>query len=133
MSKHSDAVRFFRTHAGSSYGAGETPAQGRERCARALARAEREGTAFGWFVQWEQDYDADASWLDEDCYTDEDRSNARLMSCYAYDADGACIGSLHSIHEDKRDEKGALRYRRVVRAELFSEALAELGGEAVRL
>lgn len=125
MSKHYNAVRFFRAHAGYSYGAGETPEQGRERCARELAIAERDGTALGLTIRWELEECPDTSWIDDAT----DLEHARMMQASVYDANGTPLASLGGIHEDTRDEKGAMRYRRVVRAELFAEALSVVAAE----
>lgn len=122
---HSDAVRFFRAHAGFNYGKGETAEQGRERCARALADAERDGTALGFTIEWAREDCPDTSWIDNE----DDREHARMMQACVYDANGTPLALLGGIHEDTRDEKGALRYRRVVRAELFAEALSVVAAE----
>lgn len=119
--------RFFYTHAGYSYNPPtETKEQGRIRCAIALARAETEGLAAGLEAVWEADYDPDTSWL-----TDEDRPHASFQVCHVYhNIDEARyrsvrpLTSLWGIHED--DRYPCEPYRRVVRAELFAEALEKL-------
>lgn len=61
-----DAVAFFRKHAGFSYKPPETPEQGRERCARELAAAEAAYRADpGAFIVWEVD-DIDSTDFDTD-------------------------------------------------------------------
>ena len=126
--KKQTAYAFFLSRAGFSWRPGkETREQGRRRCARELARAEERGTALGWSAQWAEDYYADRSWLDQEGYDDDDRENAEFYYCIVLDYDGAVLASLHGIHEDRRDPQGARDYRRVVRAELFDQALAELG------
>lgn len=121
---HTTPAEFFREFAGYSWNPskGETPAQGRERCAQALADAEAQGTAAGLTAEWREDPDADTSFLK----TRSEKENARFFYCEVRSADGEVRASLHGIHEDSRDELGARYYRRVVRAELFAEALAEV-------
>ena len=126
MSAFGDARRFFHAHAGWSHGAGETSEQGRARCARELAIAERDGTARGLVAQWEEDTDADTSWLDTEDYSQEDRDAARFWSCIVRHESGHVLASMHGIHEDTRDSASFRRYQREVRAELFQEALAQL-------
>ena len=125
------AVGFFYRHAGFSWNllAGETREEGRKRCARALADAEERGTAAGFVVEWEEDQDADTSWLETSDYDDDDRAAARFYSAVVRDAAGMVRASLGGIHCDARDRAGFERYRRVVRAELFAEALAAVEGE----
>lgn len=119
---------FFLARAGYSYNPaqGETREQGRRRCARALADAEARGTALGLTEEWSEDRDPDMSWMETDDYTARDRECAEFYGCTVRDASGEVRASLWGIHEDTRDPLGARWYRRVVRAELFSEALAEL-------
>src|SRR5581483_11552500 len=64
----SDAVAFFREHAGFSYDAKrETAEQGRERCARDLATAEAAYRADSdVFVVWQVDETVDSSFFDSE-------------------------------------------------------------------
>lgn len=119
--------QFFLARAGYSYNpATETKAEGRRKCARALAKAEARGMAAGFIDVWSVDPDPDRSYMDDDAsagYTRRDRECAEFVQCAILDANGACVASLHGIHEDIRDPLGARWSRRVVRAELFAEAL----------
>jgi hypothetical protein len=85
--------QFFYDHAGYGYHPDrETPEEGRLRGARALVKAEREGKARGWFVEWEAD--PDPMW-DDDVpreTTDYDQYLAILR-----DDDGNVLDSLGSI------------------------------------
>lgn len=131
--KYKDPERFFYARAGWGYDpAKETEEEGRRRGARALAEAERVGTELGFSAEWESDSDADTSFMDEG-YSRRDRECAEFYSCTVRDAEGTIRASLCGIHEDTRDPIGARYYRRVVRAELFAEALADFArtGEAV--
>ncbi len=116
------AYAFFLRHAGWSYDpAKETSIEGRRRCARVLAEAEKEGTELGLVADWEPDDDPDASFLSQ-----EDLESARFHVCIIRDAEGYVLASLGGIHEDVRRE-GFEDYMRVVRAELFVEALDPQG------
>lgn len=103
--------QFFYNNAGYSYDpATETPEQGRQRCAQALAAAEAWAQAEGMTVQWADDW-ADPHGHEE---TPESCEQATL-----YDADGFVVASLGCIDDVDPD------YRRVVEAELAAEAKAE--------
>lgn len=107
-----DAERFFYEHAGWGYSPGEeTPEQGRERGAKALAEAEawakREGVEF----RWDDDFGIDHV-AEFDCYDTEPET---CEVCVAY-IDGCVVASLGCI--DDADDN----YRRVVMAELADEA-----------
>lgn len=124
MSRPSDAFAFFLEHAGYGYVPGEeTEQEGKERCARVLADAEKRGTDLGLEIEFSPDPDADASFMDTEDYDDDDRYSAEFVCALVRDAEGEIVASLGSIHEDARDRQGARNYRRVIRAELFSEAL----------
>lgn len=126
MKKRKTSYAFFLQHAGYCYDpAIETPIEGRRRCARALAEAERRGLELGLVAEWGDDPDPDASWLeDESLYDAEDRDCARFSYC-VIEWQGKVLASLSGIHEDSRHSFDD--YRRVVRAELFQEALDMLG------
>lgn len=112
------AYLFFLKHAGYSYDPKtETPQAGRSRCARQLAKAERDARALGYTFEWDDDPDGrDDS--DEDVETCE--------SCVCLDGEvGAdedrnshILAVLGGICDATRE------YRRVVEAELALEALA---------
>lgn len=115
-----EAVAFFREHAGYSYGAGETPAQGRTRGAITLARAEAGAKEHGWSVEWE--YDAEAcigcDCGSDDCPCSTGEPHETFVAMLNDDKDRV-IGSLGSICEPTRE------YRRVIEAELADEAFYE--------
>jgi hypothetical protein len=102
---------FFLKHAGYA-----TP-PGRVACALSLARAEARAEAEGIHVQWEDD---DFPW-------DADEPRPRyVLAAYVRDAlTGRVIASLAGIGLNSLDDT----YRRVVEAELASEALDYLDDE----
>lgn len=103
-------VRFFWEHAGYSYGAGETRAQGRRRCAEALAEAEVYAADHGWHCDWVPD---------DDDMADGDTTPKERYGCILYDADGVVLESLWSIGDPDRHS------RRVVEAELALEVMPD--------
>lgn len=113
------AARFFAEHAGYSYGPGETPEQGRERCARNLAACEGIAREAGVSFAWSIDPDSDSSdWRDDcDAYA--------VWQCLAYDCKGQCVASLHAIDFGPDGSPYASDYRRVVEAELAAQYVDE--------
>lgn len=104
-----DSVNFFYEHASYSYDPNtETPDEGRKRTARALAKAEVDGLNAGMLVTW---------------YEDEEEPGHYLAVCRAKDVIGRYeqVASLGGVDADWDSP-----YRRVVTAELFAEALAEI-------
>jgi len=111
-------TRFFYVHAGWSYGPGETPDEGRQRCARELAIAERKARAAGLSFDWEVDPEGtSADWSDE-------RPEWEQYMCTAYDANGDAVAYLGAVDFGRDGSPHSDPYRRVVEAELASEALA---------
>jgi hypothetical protein len=110
-------VRFFFRYAGWSYDpAKETKQAGRWRCARALADAEAYAKDHGFSFQWEIDETCDSSeW-------EHEGEPYAVWSCLARDAEGNVIGSLGGIDFGRDGEPWGDTYRRVVEAELASEA-----------
>lgn len=110
--------RFFLEHAGYC-----TP-PGRAACALGLARAEARAESAGFTFEWEWDDDADLSWMDDrDLYyrDDEGKRHPReheILGCIARGPDGEVLASLWGIVDADTG------YRRVVEAELASEALS---------
>lgn len=106
------AYHFLLKHAGYSYGPGQTPIEGRRATAKDLAKAERLAERFGLTFQWEHDPGAEPldSWDDDVEHVAE--------SCVCFAPDGRPLASLCGIWD--ADDT----YRRVVEAELASEALA---------
>ncbi len=114
-SRSETAVKFFYEHGGYSYGQGGTKEQGRLRCARALAEAEAYASAHGWRVCWSDDWSIGDHAKEYDCY--EDGGPETCEHAALYTADGTLIGSLSCIDD------ASTNYRRVVEAELASEAM----------
>lgn len=114
------AFNFFLEHAGYSYNPKtETPKQGRAKCARKLAKAERDAKALGYRFVWEGDWTLVHSHDDEygsEAYPNGDPDTCE--SCTCFDSEGKSVASLGCI-DDATPE-----YRRVIEAELAMEALA---------
>jgi len=119
------AFYFFYKHAGFSYDPKiETPKQGKANCARALAKAERDARALGYTFEWLYDEDgcSGCSCDSPECKCSSGESH-ECFWCACYDYEGTIRSSLSGICEPSRE------YRRVIEAELASEALAERKGE----
>lgn len=109
--------QFFLAHAGFSYGPEETPAQGRRRCARALASAEKQARDSGMSFEWSLDGHDSTEW------TDERDPATPTWQCLARDESGEIVGSLGGV--DFGDgSPWSDPYRRVVEAEIALESLA---------
>jgi hypothetical protein len=98
--------RFFFANAGYIVG---QRAQG----ALSLARAEQHATDNDWSAAWEWDECPDLSWLSER----ELKQDHEVLCCVLKDGDGNVLASLCGITDPDSN------YRRVVEAELASEAL----------
>jgi hypothetical protein len=113
---------FFYQNAGYSYDPKtETAEQGRLRCAVELAEAEAIGQRLGYVFEWDRDECPDLSWM-----SDEEREQENeVLCCRISDPDNTrySLASLCGITDPDRN------YRRVVEAELASEAIAELDRE----
>jgi len=105
------AYRFFKEHAG--YILGESA-----RCALSLARAERAGESAGLTVQWDDDSE---EYQLGDC---EDAPPPYVLVAFVLDPRNGrrCLASLGGIGLNSLRDP----YRRVVAAELLSEALETL-------
>lgn len=116
------AYLFFLKNAGYSYTPGtETPKAGRSRCARELAKAERDAAALGYYFEWCNDWDGcigcDCGEDSCSCSTGEPHE---CLVCQIFPPESeSCAASLGSICEPSRE------YRRVIEAELALEALAQ--------
>ena len=105
---HQAAFKFFLKHGGSVHvPGGETLAQGKARCARAMAKAERDARAYGFTFEWSDDRSIESHYTCESC-----------MCC---DSDGNVLASIGCV-----DDADA-NYRRVIEAELACEAIAAWG------
>ncbi len=116
--------QFFLKHAGYSYDPKkETQIEGRRKCARALAEAERKAYAKGFDFEWELDSMTSAEWLEDDEDGGKNRKPWNTWACVARDNNGKVIGSLCGIDFGRNGEPWGDPYRRVVEAELALEAL----------
>lgn len=118
------AEEFFYKHAGWSYNPKtETAEEGRRRCAREMAAAERDAASLGIRVTWQPDpYPVDHV-KEFDCY-DAEPETCEVAT--AYGPDGDVLASLGCV-DDATPE-----YRRVVEAELADEAIGAKTEEAAR-
>lgn len=107
------AERFFWKHAGYSVTQGETKAQGKRRCAIALAEAEAYAQDAAWEFDWSDSWDCDHE--KEYGYTPE-----TCESCLLTDADGHILASLSCIDDVSNEQ------RRVIEAELAMEAYDDI-------
>ena len=115
-----DAEQFFYDNAGYSYGPDETPEQGRKRCARELADAE----------QWAQLVGAEFRWSDDWEITSH---VGEFPDAYDHEPDTCEVCDLH-VNGQWRQSLGCIDdatddYRRVIEAELASEAMRTVGLE----
>lgn len=100
------AFKFF--HANAGYIVGE-----RAKGAISLARAEQEASSRGWNYEWKPDEIGAQEWYCQcGCVPEE------VLGCILRDEEGNILASLWGIGDPDRN------YRRVVEAELASEALA---------
>ncbi len=110
------AREFFLEHAGWSQKPGESQLQGRRRGARQLATAEAKARNAGLSFEWFIDQHCNSSdFNDTKPYYD-------LWVCSCRDASGACLTSLCGIDFGRNGQPWSDPYRRVVEAELASEA-----------
>ena len=114
------AVAFFQEHAGWSFDpATETPEQGRLRGAHDLAEAERWAWDAGYEAHWEvDDLGHDDLCGIEGCRTD----HGTAYVCVLFAPDGSPAASLGGVTFGPGKGPGDDPYRRVVEAELASEA-----------
>lgn len=110
MSSLRRAFQFFHKNAGYIVGRAAE-------CALSLARSEQIAADIGIEFRWEWDDDPDDSWMSER----ERAQPHEWVCCRAFSADGTCLAGLCGIVDP--DES----YRRVVEAELASEALQAIG------
>ncbi len=117
--KSGTSEAFFFREAGFSYDPKiETPAQGRRKCAVAMADAERRGSDAGLSFGWESD-----PYITSADFSDEEPAYA-LWTCVCRDASGVVVASLCGIDFGRDVEPWGQSYRRVVEAELAAEAFA---------
>ena|SRR5215831_17223718 len=110
-------VKFFFDHAGYSYDPKtETKRQGRLRCAKAMANAERLAQSYGLQFNWEDDWLVGDHTKEFDTYKENPQT---CESCVCVDIEGNVLASLGCI--DDADSN----YRRVIEAELALEAIPQ--------
>lgn len=114
---HDEAFTFFLKHGGYCQTPTETKSQARRRCARELRDAEQYAKDQGWDVRWEDDWDVDHR-KEFDCYEDGGPQTCEYAQLVT--EDGEVLASLGCI-DDATNE-----YRRVIGAELASQAMAEV-------
>lgn len=112
--------QFFYEHAGYSHDPKtETPEQGRVRCAKDLAAAETYAKDHDWSFDWSWDDGGDlgdhSEWCDMEYQHDHN-----IEVCMLRGADGNVLEALGGIIDADNN------YRRVVQAELASQALYEI-------
>lgn len=117
---------FFLKHAGYSYDPKtQTKMQGRIMGAKELAAAERWALDQGCSFDWEVD-DVDSSdWSDE-------RSSWNQWVCIMRDAHGNVMESLCGIDFGRDGEPWGEPYKRVVEAELASDAMHDAENQAFK-
>jgi hypothetical protein len=109
------AFDFFYANAGYSYDPKtETKHKGRARCARELAKAERDAAALGYWFEWISDHPFNSHGSDRSEWPET------CEICICRDENGKSLTSLSCIDDATRES------RRVIEAELASEALAEV-------
>ena len=117
------AYHFFLANAGYSYDPKtETPLQGRQRCAKTLAHAEKRARERGCSFHWEIDGDiTSAEWIAPDQDGGRRRDPWDTWACVARDDTGAVFASLCGIDFGRDGTPWGSTYRRVVEAELACE------------
>lgn len=122
-----NATDFFFRHAGFSYDPKtETPDQGKQRCAQALAAAELRARDGGYSFQWEIDpHTRSDDWKKPDEDGGKYRAPWQTWVCDMYDPQGELVQSLGGIDFGRDGSPFGDPYRRVVEAEL---ALEQCGG-----
>jgi hypothetical protein len=111
------AEQFFFDNAGYSWNpAIETRDEGKLRCAKAMAQAEREAAEAGFSWDWQIDSCTDSfDFSDEEPYA--------LWICVCHSLEGKPLASLGAIDFGRDGNPWSNPYRRVVQAELALDAL----------
>lgn len=114
------AEQFFFDNGGYSYDPKtETAEQGKLHCAERMAKAELEGRNAGLSFQWRQDDRDSSEWSEE-------KPSWAQYVCVCFGPDGAMLDSLSGVDFGRDGTPESNPYRRVVEAELASEALTQL-------
>lgn len=127
------AYMFFKTHAGFCYDPKtETPEQGKQRCARALAEAEQWAKSHGVIFDWSQDELTNRDW------TDEGPEYHAWQVLARHGDDCASLGGVDFGHKGDEGNEYAdavepwgQPYARVVEAELALELMKQHEAAAV--
>lgn len=116
MKQKISPYHFFLKHAGFCWNEsqGENREQGRRRCAKALAKAEKWGSEQGVSFQWELDGGDSREWKEDG------EPVTPTWQCIARDAGGKVVSSLGGIDFGDGKPWGD-PYRRVVEVELALE------------
>lgn len=121
------AEQFFYDNAGYSYDpATETSEQGRERCAREMARAEAYGREQGWEVEWAWDNNPDESFVDDWNPAEQAEWKSQEHECFVAllrDRSDNVLASCGGIFDPSKP------YMQVMEAELMLEALGDIERE----
>lgn len=119
-----NAYQFFLKHAGYSYDPkAETVMQGRIRCARALAKDEREARNGGFTYAWSIDEISTSAEFDNDDFNGSNSDPWQLWQCVMLNEEGRIVNSLHGIDFGRDGSPYGDSYRRVVEAELAGEGM----------
>ena len=114
--KRQTAYRFFYSQAGYGYQPDkETKLQGKRRCAKQLAAAERLASDRGYSFRWQVDTMSDSS-----DWSDEEPAYAQWQ-CDMLDSDGKFVNGLGGVDFGRDKDPWGDPYRRVVEAELALE------------
>jgi len=117
-----NSYQFFLKHAGYSHNpATETHMQGRIRCARQLAAAERWARDAGYSFSWDIDDYLSSEWIADNEDGGRNRSPWQTWCCIAHDANGKVQSILGGIDFGRDGKPWSDPYKRVVEAELASE------------
>lgn len=113
-------IKFF-LRAGIGY---STP-PGRMECAKSLAQAEIMADEYNLVAEWEDDYDADTSWMDKKQLAEFEAGTLIPFCLRIWNADKSeVLSSLSGIFlYDAKDNDDT---KRVYEAECFSEAMAAI-------
>jgi hypothetical protein len=125
MTRPMNAYQFFLKHAGYSHDPKkETPMQGRIRCARELAKAERKARDGGFAFRWSIDPDgSSADWIERGEDGGPDMNPWQVWQCAMLNSEGCVVASLHGIDFGRDGQPWDQPYRRVVEAELAEEGM----------
>jgi hypothetical protein len=125
MPKTTTPYQFFLKHAGYSYDPKtETAQQGRRRCARLLAKAEKYGEDEGFSFQWDIDpHTTSADWIQAGRDGGKGCRPWSTWVCGVRNGEGVLVGSLSGIDFGRNGEPWGDPYRRVVEAELILEEM----------